>query len=136
LNSNNNIENYYKTVSFPPGSSELTYEAYKKLGIIVDYMNDNPSVTIWIIGYSGKSDNEDDSEQQKIAQKRSREIYIFLTGNRINKNRISLNYATSGCIERSEDNNTTLPCNSAEILMSDDREDIKKINSPFYNQMP
>ncbi len=136
IDQENKIESYFKNISFPPGSSELTYEAYQKLGVIVEYLNHNPSVTIWIIGHAGNSDNADETGQIKLSQKRARKIYIFLTGNKINKNRIVLKHSINSCTDQSIDPNSLLPCNSAEILFSDDTGDIRNLNSPDYQIVP
>jgi len=119
------IDDYYRTISFPPGSSDLTYEAYQKLGFIVEYLTQHTDVSIHIIGQSGQIDNQDVNEQIKIAQKRARNTGMFLTGNRINKNRLTFAYSVS----ENKDENITIQHNSTEILFSNDPGDQKKIKA-------
>ncbi len=133
---NHEVDDYYRVVHFPQSSEELTYEAYNKLGFIIDYLFKNPDVSLYIIGYAGPSDIQDESEMIKLAQKRARSAFIFITGNRINKNRINLTYSLSDCTDRMLDMNVRVPCNSIEILFSNDKEDLKRINSPFFHLMP
>lgn len=131
----NEIDHYYKTIMYPTGSSELTYEAFNKLGFVIEYLNEHPLVNITIIGYAGKTEGVDESELQRLAEKRARVVFIFITGNKILKTRISLNYSTSLCSDNNEGGSSP-PCNSAEILFSNDPDDVKRMQSPFFNLMP
>jgi len=141
-NSNQNkgtfdVEHYYKIIGFPSGSFELTYESYQKLAYVVNYLLSNPLVQIYIIGYAGTNDNSVDDEMVKLAQRRARNVSNFISGNKINKSRIHVNYSVSNCQDPNKsDQQIVIPCNSVEILFSNDTEDMKRVNSPFFNLMP
>jgi len=102
--SNEKPDIYYRTITFPPLSSELNYEAYLKLAYIIDYMNTNPEIHIKITGFTAQNEIPETYTQDEINQlnallstQRVKTIYNFLTGNRINRNRIYLYYSKNIC---------------------------------------
>lgn len=125
------IDDYYRNIPFPTGSADLNFEAYQKLGFIVEYLLQHTDVRIHIIGTAGNSDNLNIDEQIRLAQKRARSVSMFVTGNRINKNRIFLAFNISGNNEPSEGNHF----NNAEILFSNDPDDKIKISLKNFNLM-
>jgi OmpA-OmpF porin, OOP family len=125
------VDDYYRTVHFPPGSAELNNEAYQKLAFVIEYLIQKPDVSIHIIGLSANNDNHNIEEQIRLAQRRARSVSMFITGNRINKNRLFLAFNISGCNEQGTNN----VCSSAEILFSDDPDDQIRIREKNFNLM-
>lgn len=126
------IENYYRFIHFPGSSSELTYEAFQKLAYLVEYLNKNTLETIFIVGYAGYSDSENPEEQLAIAQRRARSVAIFLTGNKIHKNRMILSYNISLCNDSLKHSAFHNLCNTAEILFQNNPYDLERIKSGIY----
>ncbi len=114
-------DEYYRTILFPPQSSDLNYEAYLKLAHIIDYLNKNPEIQVKIVGYTAKNeilDSLPDTEMKKtnisLAIRRAKSTYHFLTGNRINRNRVLIYYSTELCkAETNTDND--YDCKKVEI---------------------
>jgi uncharacterized protein YkvS len=121
------IDKYYKKINFPIGSSELTYEEYEKIGYVIEYMSQNEDVKLNILGYSGKIDNNDNTEQYKIAQKRAKSVFLFISGNKINRNRLIVNQKITGCYNDLKKQESEVPCNSVELFFSNDEDDNKRL---------
>lgn len=127
------VEDYYRLIHFPTGSSELTYEAYQKLAYIIDFMNRKNDVNILIVGYAGISDSSEPEMQSLIAQRRAWSIAIFITGNKIHKNRLTLSFNTANCSENGQNSGNFIFCNSAEILFYNEPYDSQRIKSGAFN---
>jgi OmpA-OmpF porin, OOP family len=127
------VDEYYKIIHFPQGSTELTYEAYQKLGFIIEYLNKHPSASLYVVGYADFLDNRDKEEQLKIAARRASNILMFISGNRIQKSRITAAYMPP---ETSADQNESIKSSEkrhyAEILFPNDSEDQKKIRTSRF----
>jgi len=123
------VEPYYKQIEFPPSSYELTYESYKKLAHIIGFMNKQTNVKINIVGFASK---EESSNYERLAQRRANSVLIFLTGNRVLKDRIKLFYSTSVC-DIDDDIKSDNLCHYAKILFNCDKDDVKAMESEYFN---
>jgi len=130
------IDEYYKIIDFPQGSTELTYEAYQKLGFIIEYLNNHPSASIYVVGYADGSDNNDKEEQLKLAVRRARNISMFISGNRIQKSRITAAYMLhDSSPAKSQPDASRIKLHYAEILFPNDPDDLKKIKTSRFREI-
>jgi OmpA-OmpF porin, OOP family len=124
---------FNQIVHFPEGSSDLTYEAYTKLGAIVQTLLKQESLEIHIIGHAGMTDSGSSMELSRLAKRRARTVSVFISGNRINRHRLHLYYSTNLCGKKSNLGDAELSCSFVEILFSNDEMDMKRVRSGIYS---
>ena len=76
-----------KNIFFDSDSYELLPESFVELGKLLEYLNNNPSLSIEI---GGHTDNQGNKEHNKnLSQNRAKAVYNYLIDNGINKNRLT-----------------------------------------------
>jgi len=76
-----------KNLQFESGSAELLPRSYKELELILEYINENPSKKIQIIGYTDDIGTE--SSNLKLSENRAKTVYKYFLQMRVSKDRIS-----------------------------------------------
>ena len=76
-----------KNIQFASGEDRLLPRSYKELELILEYLNENPSKKIQIIGHTDNVGTF--SSNQKLSEKRAKSVYDYFISNRIGKNRVS-----------------------------------------------
>lgn len=106
-----NITNIY----FEENSAKLDEAGYKKLGIITEFLFENPGATIRIETYA--SPGEMDGQEMKLSEKRAKSVYIFLSGNKIEKDRIVIRPVGNSCEFYKAGDPKRRFCRKAEIII-------------------
>ncbi|MGB0806479.1 MAG: OmpA family protein [Salibacteraceae bacterium] len=76
-----------KNIQFASGEDRLLPRSYKELELVLEYLNENQSKKIEIIGHT---DNVGSTNfNQKLSEKRARSVYDYFIANYIDKSRIS-----------------------------------------------
>ena len=73
-------------IYFATNSSELTDASKVVLNILIDFLQDNPSVTIEIQGHTDNIGNRNDN--LKLSENRAKEVYNYLIENHIQSDRL------------------------------------------------
>lgn len=115
-----------KYVAFAENSSDLTYQSYKQLASYIEHLNKNPETEIVLLSYTSSNPAEK-SNTEKLALSRARAIQIFISGNRINRQRISIvnvevandEYVKSLDLKK---------IHVVELLLTDNKNDLMKID--------
>ena len=76
-------------IYFATNSSELTSASKFVLDILIDFLQDNPSVRIEVQGHTDNIGNRKDN--LTLSENRAKEVYNYLVENRINANRLKYN---------------------------------------------
>ena len=74
-------------IQFSSNEVKLLPRSYKDLELILEYLNENPTKKIQIIGHTDNIGNE--TANQKLSEKRARTVYDYFMTNYIDKSRIS-----------------------------------------------
>ena len=106
-----NITNIY----FEENSAKLDEAAYRKLGILTEFLFENPNVVIRVETYA--SPGEMDGQELKLSEKRAKAVFIFLTGNKIDKDRIALKPIGNSCEFYKAGDPKRRFCRKAEIVI-------------------
>jgi len=106
-----NITNIY----FEENSARLDEAGYRKLGILTEFLFENPNVTIRVETYA--SPGEMEGQEMKLSEKRAKSIHIFLTGNKIEKERIVLKPIGNSCEFYKAGDPKRRFCRKAEIII-------------------
>jgi outer membrane protein OmpA-like peptidoglycan-associated protein len=89
------LDSSITTILFTENGYKLDDLSYRKLGVITEYLLENPSVKIRIQAYAAPG--ELDGQEMKLAEKRGKSVYIFLTGNKIDRGRIEMKPIGNSC---------------------------------------
>jgi outer membrane protein OmpA-like peptidoglycan-associated protein len=89
------LDSTVTNIYFEENSAKLDGQGYRKLGVIIEYLFENPGSTIRVDAYA--SPGELDGMELKLAEKRAKAVYVFLTGNKIDKHRIELKPIGNSC---------------------------------------
>lgn len=89
------LDSSITTMFFTENEYKLDDQSYRKLGVITEYLFENPAVKIRIDAYAAPG--ELDGQEMKLAEKRGKSVYIFLTGNKIDRDRIELKPVGNSC---------------------------------------
>ncbi|HRS53197.1 MAG TPA: OmpA family protein [Bacteroidales bacterium] len=84
LQNNNYI--IFKNIFFSHNSAKLLPESYHKLQLLLQYLNENPDLSIEIIGHTDNTGNK--QYNKKLSYLRAKSVYNFLISNNIDKNRL------------------------------------------------
>lgn len=82
----NNLPDELKELYFEENSFKLTREHYDKLSVIVEFLLENPSISIEIKGFAAPG--EANGKEFHLSEKRVKSVAHFLNGNRIAYSRI------------------------------------------------
>ena len=91
-------------IQFASGSHNLLPYSYKELELILEYLNENPSVKIQIIGHTDDVGNE--LSNQRLSEARAKSVYKYFVQNRVSRDRLS--YIGMGEKNPIESNDTNL----------------------------
>ena len=75
-----------ENIQFASASDRLLPKSYKDLELILEYLNENPTKNVEIIGHSDNVGTE--SSNQKLSEKRAKSVYDYFISNYIDKSRI------------------------------------------------
>lgn len=112
-------------IVFPENSTDLTFQSYNQLANYINYMLQNPEAELTLVANFYKDNNEEDISY-KLAAKRARAVQIFLSGNRITRQRIHIIYnfiENDGLITQLNINKS----NIIELLLSDNKIEKQRI---------
>jgi outer membrane protein OmpA-like peptidoglycan-associated protein len=76
-----------KNIQFASGEARLLPRSYKDLELILEYLNENRTKKIQIIGHTDDIGSE--NANQKLSEKRAKTVYQYFLSNRMDKSRIS-----------------------------------------------
>ncbi len=76
-----------KNIQFASGEDKLLPRSYKDLELIMEYLNENPTKNIQVIGHTDNIGNP--SSNQKLSEKRAKSVYDYFLSNYIKKDRVS-----------------------------------------------
>lgn len=102
-------------VYFDENSSKLENEDYSKLGFIVEFLLENPKKNAVIKGYAASGE---DAGEKKISEKRANAVMIFLTGNKVNKSRITINAMGNACENIKKDDPKRKFCRKVQVIVN------------------
>lgn len=109
------IDSSITNIYFAENSSKIDDHSYRKLGIITEFLYENPTVKIRVESYA--SPGEADGQELKLAEKRLRNVSNFFFGNKIEKERVIPYPVGNNC----EYNRTGDPkrrfCRKVEIIL-------------------
>lgn len=109
------LDSTITNIYFEENSSRLDEAGYKKLGIITEFLFENTKATIRVDTYA--SPGEMDGQELKLSEKRAKSVYIFLTGNKIEKGRIVLHPVGNSCEFYKAGDPKRRFCRKAEIII-------------------
>lgn len=102
-------------IYFQENSFKLDDPSYRKLAILTEFLYENPKVTIRIDAFSAPG--ELDGQEMKLAEKRAKAIHLFLTGNKITKERIELKAVGVSCEFYKAGDPSRKYCRKVEIVI-------------------
>lgn len=76
-----------KNIQYATGEDKLLPRSYKDLELILEYLNENPTKKIIIIGHTDNVGNA--SSNQKLSEKRAKSVYDYFVSNYVKKDRIT-----------------------------------------------
>lgn len=76
-----------ENIQFASGEDRLLPRSYKDLELVLEYLNENPSKKVRIIGHTDNVGGA--SANQKLSEKRAKSVYDYFITNYISKSRIS-----------------------------------------------
>lgn len=109
------LDSSITNIYFEENSSRLDDAGYRKLGIITEFLFENPNATIRVETFA--SPGELDGQELKLSEKRAKSVYIFLTGNKIAKDRIVLKPVGNSCEYYKAGDPKRRFCRKAEIII-------------------
>jgi len=100
---------------FAEDSWKLDEPSYRKLGVVTEYLFENPEAKLSVESYA--SPGEYDGQELKLSEKRAKSVYLFLTGNKIDKERIILKSVGNSCEFYKEGDVNRRWCRKVEIVV-------------------
>ncbi len=82
-------------IYFTENGFKLDEVNYRKLGIITEFLFENPKVTVRIESFAAPG--ELDGQELKLAEKRAHSVQLFLSGNKISKDRMEIKAVGTSC---------------------------------------
>ena len=76
-----------ENIQFASGENKLLPRSFKDLELILEYLNENPSKKIQIIGHTDNVGNA--NSNQKLSERRAKSVYNYFIQNYMSKNRIT-----------------------------------------------
>ncbi len=80
------IDSNVLVVYFEEDDHKLDHRGYMNLAVVGEYLLENPDYAVEVYAYSAPG--ELNGNEMKLAEKRSKSVYIFLSGNKVPKERI------------------------------------------------
>jgi len=100
---------------FTENGWKLDEPSYRKLGVVTEYLYENPSAKISVESFA--SPGEYDGQEMKLAEKRAKSVLLFLSGNKIDKERIVLKPVGNSCEFYKEGDVNRRWCRKVEIVI-------------------
>lgn len=100
---------------FTEDSWKLEEASYRKLAVVTEFLFENPSAKIIVESYA--SPGEYDGQEMKLAEKRAKSVYLLLTGNKVDKDRIELKPVGNSCEFYKEGDPNRRWCRKVEIVI-------------------
>lgn len=110
------LDSTARTIYFAENSAKIEQESYLKLGTITEFLLENPKVNITIIGYSAPG--EMDGNELKMSEKRVKAVFVFLNGNRVSKERITIKSEGTSCEYYKAGDPNRKYCRKVEVILS------------------
>ncbi|MFT6801559.1 MAG: OOP family OmpA-OmpF porin [Salibacteraceae bacterium] len=76
-----------ENIQFASSENKLLPRSYKDLELVLEYLNENPTKKIKILGHT--DDVGSSSANQKLSEKRAKSVYDYFISNQISKSRVS-----------------------------------------------
>ncbi|MBN2728963.1 MAG: OmpA family protein [Bacteroidales bacterium] len=80
------IDSNVRTIYFEEDDHKLDHKGYMNLAVVAEYLLENPDYAVEIFAYSAPG--EFNGNEMKLAEKRAKSVFIFLSGNKVPKDKI------------------------------------------------